>query len=97
MNARLLGLAGGAGTEAVALNTSALYVGIAAAGAVGGATLEAGGVRAVLLTATVIGGAALLLLAGSVALHRPRPPRDDVAVVGDDPIGSDEEVRGADR
>ncbi|MGO1417426.1 MAG: MFS transporter [Candidatus Corynebacterium faecigallinarum] len=36
MNARILRLAGEAGTEAVALSTSALYVGISIAGAVGG-------------------------------------------------------------
>jgi predicted MFS family arabinose efflux permease len=86
MNARLLALAGDAGTEAMALNTSALYLGIAAAGAVGGAALDAGGVRAVLLTATVIGLVALLLLAGSVARHRPSVR-----------IASEEEVRHANR
>jgi predicted MFS family arabinose efflux permease len=86
MNARLLGLAGEAGTEVVALNISALYVGIAAAGAVGGAALDAGGVRALLLIATAIGVVALLLLAGSVARHRTSAR-----------IGPDQEVRRADR
>jgi predicted MFS family arabinose efflux permease len=86
MNARLLALAGDAGTEAVALNTSALYLGIAAAGAVGGAALDAGGGRAVLLTATGIGVVSLLLLAGSIARDRASAR-----------IGPDEEVRSADR
>jgi predicted MFS family arabinose efflux permease len=86
MNARLLTLAGDAGTEAVALNTSALYLGIAAAGAVGGAALDAGGGRAVLLTATGIGVVSLLLLAGSIARDRASAR-----------IGPDEEVRSADR
>lgn len=41
MNARVLQLAGDAGTEAIALNTSALYVGISIAGALGGAAVAA--------------------------------------------------------
>lgn len=36
MNTRALSVAGAAGTEAVALNTSGLYIGIAAAGGIGG-------------------------------------------------------------
>jgi predicted MFS family arabinose efflux permease len=87
MNVRLLGLAGDAGTEAVALNTSALYIGIAAAGALGGVVLETEGVPAVLLTATAIGLVALVLLAGSVIRHRTRQRRDDPAVVGEDRTG----------
>src|SRR5690625_4763084 len=39
MNARALQLAGDAGTEAVALNTSALYVGVSIAGGLGGAAI----------------------------------------------------------
>ncbi|WP_312981407.1 MFS transporter [Corynebacterium sp.] len=42
MNARALRLAGDAGTEAVALNTSGLYIGIAVAGALGGVALSVG-------------------------------------------------------
>lgn len=84
MNVRLLGLAGDAGTEAVALNTSALFVGIAVAGAAGGVVLDAGGVSAVLMAATVIGSVALVLLAGSVLRHRPRA---DLAPVGEDRTG----------
>ena len=44
MNARALGVAGAAGTEVVAMNTSALYVGISIAGALGGAAVTAYGV-----------------------------------------------------
>jgi predicted MFS family arabinose efflux permease len=69
MNARLLTLAGNAGTEAVALNTSALFVGIAAGGAVGGAVLDAAGVPAVLLTSLGIGLVTLVLLTVSVTRH----------------------------
>jgi predicted MFS family arabinose efflux permease len=87
MNVRLLGLAGDAGTEAVALNTSALYVGVAAAGALGGVVLEVEGVPAVLLTATAIGTSALVLLGVSVVRHRTAQPRDDVAAVSEDRAG----------
>jgi predicted MFS family arabinose efflux permease len=69
MNARLLTLAGSAGAEAVALNTSALYVGIAAGGAVGGVVLDAAGAPAVLLTSLGIGLATFVLLAASVRRH----------------------------
>lgn len=87
MNARLLALAGDAGTEAVALNSSALFVGIAAGGGLGGVVLEAEGVPAVLLTAVAIGSAALVLLAVSVGRHRTGQPRADLAAVGEDRDG----------
>lgn len=87
MNARLLRLAGDAGTEAVALNSSALFVGIAAGGALGGVVLEAEGVPAVLLTAIAIGSVALVLLAVSVVRHRTGQPRADLAAVGEDRNG----------
>jgi predicted MFS family arabinose efflux permease len=70
MNTRMLGLAGDAGSEAIALNTSALYIGIAAAGAFGGVALDAGGSVAVLVAAIGTGLAALLLLTVSVIRHR---------------------------
>lgn len=82
MNARMLALAGDAGTEAVALTTSALYVGIAAGGVLGGAALHAGGGPAVLLAATGIGLGTLVLLGVSVASH-PTP----AATVREDRVG----------
>lgn len=54
MNARALQLAGDAGTEAVALNTSALYVGISIAGAVGGAAIAAYGGQGAAVVAAMI-------------------------------------------
>lgn len=56
MNARALRLAAEAGTEAVALNTSGLYIGIAVAGALGGAALTTGN------------GALLLAVSGAVVI-----------------------------
>lgn len=54
MNARVLAVAGRAGTEALALNTSGLYVGIALGGAAGGAAVAAhGGVGAMVMAATL--------------------------------------------
>nr|WP_308431984.1 MFS transporter [Microbacterium sp. R1] len=55
MNARALRFAGAAGTEAIALNTSGLYAGIAAAGAIGGVALSFVGGAATLLAAAIIG------------------------------------------
>lgn len=77
MNTRLLALARDAGTEAVALNTSALYVGIAAGGVLGGVALHAGGGPAVLLAATGIGLVTLVLLGVSVARHPAPAVRQD--------------------
>ncbi|MGW4205056.1 MFS transporter [Streptomyces sp. NPDC004726] len=54
MNTRALRVAGAAGTEAVALNTSGLYVGIAAAGGMGGVALSLGGGPALLAAAAVV-------------------------------------------
>jgi predicted MFS family arabinose efflux permease len=67
MTARVLALAGDAGTEAVALNTSGLYAGVALAGAVGGAAAGYGG-TGVAVAATVTGVVALALMAVSVRL-----------------------------
>ena len=54
MNTRALQLAGNAGAEAVALNTSALYVGISVAGALGGGAIAAQGGRGGAVAAAVI-------------------------------------------
>lgn len=54
MNTRALQLAGNAGAEAVALNTSALYVGISVAGALGGGAIAAHGGRGGAVAAAVI-------------------------------------------
>ena len=66
MSARVLALAGESGTEAVALNTGALYVGVTVAGAAGGAAVAGHGGTGAALAATGIGLAALVLMAVSV-------------------------------
>ncbi|GAB3494648.1 MFS transporter [Nocardiopsis coralliicola] len=68
MNTRALRLAGDAGTEAVALTTSALYIGVAAAGALGGAAVAYGGGVAALAVAGTAVVAALGVMA--VSVHR---------------------------
>ncbi|MER6916115.1 MFS transporter [Streptomyces sp. NPDC000594] len=73
MNARALMLAQDAEAEAVALNTSGLYAGIAVAGAVGGWAVSAHGGTGVALTATAIGIAAALVIAGSIRRYPSRP------------------------
>lgn len=55
MNARTLALAGPVGTEAMALNTSGLYVGMACGSAIGGLVLDRFGVTGTLLAAIGIG------------------------------------------
>lgn len=66
MNARVLNLAGEAGTEAVALNTSALYVGISLAGAIGGWSIAAYGGRGATVAAALISVATLVTMIGTV-------------------------------
>ncbi|MEV3869965.1 MFS transporter [Streptomyces sp. NPDC049906] len=73
MNTRALALARGAEAEAVALNTSGLYVGIALAGAVGGWAVSAHDGTGVAVTATGLGVAAGLLIVGSVRRYPSRP------------------------
>ncbi|GAA1098889.1 MFS transporter [Nocardiopsis metallicus] len=68
MSARLLHLAGEAGTEALALNTGGLYVGTAVAGAAGGAVVAGYGGAGVPVAATLVGLAALAFMALSVRL-----------------------------
>jgi Arabinose efflux permease len=72
---RLLTLAGRAGTEVVALNSSALYVGVSVAGAVGGATLANYGATAVPITAGILGLCAMAVFAVAFQVFRPQPTR----------------------
>src|SRR5690625_160615 len=66
MNTRALQLAGDAGAEAVALNTSALYVGISAAAAFGGWAVAAHGGRGGAVAAAVICVVTVIAMAGFV-------------------------------
>ncbi|GII96551.1 MFS transporter [Sinosporangium siamense] len=75
MNTRALRLAGDAGTEAVALNTSGLYVGIALAGALGGVALELHGGLGPAVAASVI----LLLTLSLMVISVRRFPSGDRA------------------
>ena len=68
MNARMLALAGDAGTEAIALNTSGLYLGVALAGAIGGLALRQHQAEGVLLAATTVGLIAIVIM--TVAVRR---------------------------
>ena len=77
MNARALQMAGDAGTEAVALNTSGLYVGIALAGMIGGGALSSSDGTGVLAAAAVIGLINIGLMAGIVHRYPARRPTDD--------------------
>lgn len=75
MNARTLQLAGSSGTQAMALNTSGLYVGIAAGSAIGGHALDRFGATGPLIATLAIGVLGLLAMAASVArwpTHRSR-------------------------
>lgn len=66
MNARVLRLAGEAGAEAVALNSSALYAGISIAGAAGGAAVATFGGRGGAVVAAVICLITVLTMTGLV-------------------------------
>ncbi|WP_184569005.1 MFS transporter [Streptomyces zagrosensis] len=66
MNARAMQLGGDAATEAVALNTSGLYAGIALAGAIGGGVVNARGGIGVLMVACVAGLITIAVMALSV-------------------------------
>ncbi|MFI0981281.1 MFS transporter [Streptomyces sp. NPDC021093] len=87
MNTRALRLAGAAGAEAVALNTSGMYLGIAVAGAAGGTALASHGGTGVAATAAAVGLAALLLMAASVRRY---PTRAAAAPAG--PAGAEAET-----
>lgn len=69
MNTRALRLAGDAGTEAVALNTSGLYVGIAIAGALGGGAITLYGGTGAAMAAAGIGLVTLLVMSLSVRFY----------------------------
>lgn len=66
MTSRAMQMAGEAATEAVALNTSGLYLGIALAGAIGGGALSTGGGAGVLIAAAAIGLATIAVMAVAV-------------------------------
>ncbi|PRX01068.1 UNVERIFIED_ORG: putative MFS family arabinose efflux permease [Actinomadura viridilutea] len=80
MNARVLRLAGEAGTEAVALNTSGLYVGIALAGIIGGGALSRTGGTGVLAAAAVIGMVNFAFTAATVRRYPARRPKTEPRV-----------------
>ncbi|MGH3803442.1 MAG: hypothetical protein ACRDTD_25595, partial [Pseudonocardiaceae bacterium] len=67
---RLMKVAGNSGGEAIALNTSALYVGIALAGVVGGAALSGQGATGVLIASAAFGVVAMLLFLLSFRVGR---------------------------
>lgn len=75
MNSRILVLAGTAGTEAVALNTSGLYLGVALGGAIGGFTLNAAHAEGVLIASAAAGTVAILVMAIAVKRWPTRRPR----------------------
>ncbi|GGZ42055.1 MFS transporter [Streptomyces inusitatus] len=74
MNARAMHLGGDAATEALALNTSGLYAGIALAGAIGGGTVNASGGIGVLAAACAAGLITIVVMALSVRRY-PSPTR----------------------
>jgi predicted MFS family arabinose efflux permease len=82
MTSRALQLAGAAGTEAIALNTSGLYVGVALAGAIGGGALTAGGGSGVLLVGAAVGLVTIVVMAIAVRRYpiRPVPAADQQQV-----------------
>ncbi|WP_406403202.1 MFS transporter [Streptomyces uncialis] len=74
MNARAMHMGGDAATEALALNTSGLYAGIALAGAIGGGAVNASGGIGVLVVACVAGLITIVVMAMSVRRY-PSPTR----------------------
>jgi predicted MFS family arabinose efflux permease len=72
MNSRILQMAGDAGTEAVALNTSGIYVGVALAGAIGGGALSRSGGAGVLVAGAIIGLVTIVVMAGAVRRYPSR-------------------------
>jgi len=66
MTSRAIQKAGAAGTEAIALNTSGLYLGVALAGAIGGGALSSNAGTGVLVAGSVIGLITILVMALAV-------------------------------
>ncbi|GLZ15807.1 MFS transporter [Actinomadura sp. NBRC 104425] len=85
MNARALQMAGEAGTEAVALNTSGLYVGIALAGMIGGGALSRTDGTGVLAAAAVIGVVNLAFMTATVRHYPARRPETEPRVPATSP------------
>lgn len=85
MNARALQLADPAGTEAIALNTSGLYIGIALAGAIGGGALSLAGGVAVLIAASGLGVVNLIFMIVAVRRYPSVPVSQTVASPNDSP------------
>lgn len=81
MNARAMHMGGDAATEAVALNTSGLYAGIALAGAIGGGAVDTSGGTGVLAVASVVGVITITVMALSVRRYPAtrRAPEGDAA------------------
>lgn len=82
MNARAMQMGGDAATEAVALNTSGLYVGIALAGTVGGGAVNTSGGVGVLVVACVAGLITIVVMALSVRRY---PSSRHASVAGPTP------------
>lgn len=81
MNARTLQLSGPAATEAMALNTSGLYLGIAAGSAIGGFALDQYGATGPLVASTAIGLCGIAAMVASVLRWPTSQPRStDYAV-----------------
>ncbi|WP_218040014.1 MFS transporter [Streptomyces paromomycinus] len=87
MNARALHMGGEAATEALALNTSGLYAGIALAGAVGGGAVNLYGGLGVLAFACAAGLLTIAVMAWSV--HRYPSPRHTTDTNTDTPAPTD--------
>lgn len=82
MNARAMQMGGDAATEAVALNTSGLYAGIALAGTVGGGAVNTSGGVGVLVVACVAGLITIVVMALSVRRY---PSSRHASVAGPTP------------
>lgn len=74
MNARAMNMGGDAATEAVALNTSGLYAGIALAGAIGGGAVSTSGGTGVLAAACAAGLITIVIMALSVRRYPSASP-----------------------
>lgn len=96
MNTRALRLAGDAGTEAVALNTSGLYVGIAIAGALGGGAIARYGGGGAATAAALICLVTVALMAAFVRAYPAGPDAGEQERSGRDTVPDTREWRNAD-